>query len=71
MDRLRPVLMTALAASLGFLPMALTSSMGAEIQRPLATVLIGGLLSSMALTLPVIPALYSRIAGTVPAAPAP
>ncbi|MCS6288735.1 MAG: efflux RND transporter permease subunit [Nitrospira sp.] len=58
MDRLRPVLMTALVASLGFLPMALTTSMGAEVQRPLATVVIGGLLTSTALTLLVIPALY-------------
>ncbi len=60
MDRLRPVLMTALVASLGFLPMALATSMGAEVQRPLATVVIGGLLTSTALTLLVIPALYSR-----------
>lgn len=62
MDRLRPVLMTALVASLGFLPMALATSMGAEIQRPLATVVIGGLLTSTALTLLVIPALYSYVA---------
>ena len=61
MDRLRPVLMTALVASLGFLPMALATSMGAEVQRPLATVVIGGLLTSTALTLLVIPALYTRI----------
>lgn len=61
MDRLRPVLMTALVASLGFLPMALATSMGAEVQRPLATVVIGGLLTSTALTLLVIPALYSRL----------
>lgn len=61
MDRLRPVLMTALVASLGFLPMALATSMGAEVQRPLATVVIGGLITSTALTLLVIPALYSRI----------
>lgn len=60
MDRLRPVLMTALVASLGFLPMALATSMGAEVQRPLATVVIGGLLTSTALTLLIIPALYSR-----------
>ena len=58
MDRLRPVLMTALVASLGFLPMALATSMGAEVQRPLATVVIGGLLTSTAFTLLVIPALY-------------
>ena len=60
MDRLRPVLMTALVASLGFLPMALATSMGAEVQRPLATVVIGGLITSTALTLFVIPALYRR-----------
>ena len=53
--------MTALVASLGFLPMALATSMGAEVQRPLATVVIGGLLTSTALTLLVIPALYSRL----------
>ena len=62
MDRLRPVLMTALVASLGFLPMALATGMGAEIQRPLATVVIGGLLTSTALTLLVIPALYASVA---------
>lgn len=60
MDRLRPVLMTALVASLGFLPMAVATSMGAEVQRPLATVVIGGLLTSTILTLLVIPALYRR-----------
>ncbi len=60
MDRLRPVLMTALVASLGFLPMAVATSMGAEVQRPLATVVIGGLITSTALTLFVIPALYAR-----------
>ncbi len=57
-DRLRPVLMTALVASLGFLPMALATTMGAEVQRPLATVVIGGLVTSTALTLLVIPAVY-------------
>jgi cobalt-zinc-cadmium resistance protein CzcA len=56
--RLRPVLMTALVASLGFLPMALATGTGAEVQRPLATVVIGGILSSTALTLFVLPALY-------------
>jgi cobalt-zinc-cadmium resistance protein CzcA len=60
MDRLRPVLMTALVASLGFLPMAVATTMGAEVQRPLATVVIGGLLTSTALTLLVIPAVYRR-----------
>ena len=58
LDRLRPVLMTALVASLGFLPMAMATTMGAEVQRPLATVVIGGLVTSTALTLLVIPALY-------------
>jgi cobalt-zinc-cadmium resistance protein CzcA len=58
LDRLRPVLMTALVASLGFLPMALATSMGAEVQRPLATVVIGGLITSTLLTLLVLPALY-------------
>jgi cobalt-zinc-cadmium resistance protein CzcA len=56
--RLRPVLMTALVASLGFVPMALATGTGAEVQRPLATVVIGGLISSTALTLVVLPALY-------------
>ena len=56
--RLRPVLMTALVASLGFLPMALAHSRGAEVQRPLATVVIGGIISSTALTLLVLPVLY-------------
>lgn len=58
MVRLRPVLMTALVASLGFLPMALSTSAGAEVQRPLATVVIGGLVSSTLLTLLVLPAIY-------------
>lgn len=56
--RLRPVLMTASVASLGFLPMALSTSAGAEVQRPLATVVIGGLVTSTILTLLVLPALY-------------
>jgi len=56
--RLRPVLMTALVASLGFVPMALATGTGAEVQRPLATVVIGGLISSTLLTLLVLPALY-------------
>ena len=58
LKRLRPVLMTALVASLGFVPMALSTGTGAEVQRPLATVVIGGLISSTALTLLVLPALY-------------
>ncbi|MBY0420761.1 MAG: CusA/CzcA family heavy metal efflux RND transporter, partial [Parvularculaceae bacterium] len=61
LTRLRPVLMTALVASLGFIPMALNVGAGAEVQRPLATVVIGGILSSTTLTLFVLPALY-RIA---------
>ena len=56
--RLRPVLMTALVASLGFIPMALATSTGAEVQRPLATVVIGGIISSTLLTLLVLPVLY-------------
>ncbi len=56
--RLRPVLMTGLVASMGFLPMALSTGVGAEVQRPLATVVIGGVLSSMVLTLVVLPVLY-------------
>lgn len=60
LTRLRPVLMTALVASLGFIPMALATGTGAEVQRPLATVVIGGILSSTALTLLVLPALYYR-----------
>ena len=58
LDRLRPVLMTALVASLGFVPMALATSAGAEVQRPLATVVIGGLVSATVLTLLVLPAIY-------------
>ena len=61
MTRLRPVLMTALVASLGFVPMAIAIGTGAEVQRPLATVVIGGILSSTVLTLLVLPILY-RIA---------
>jgi cobalt-zinc-cadmium resistance protein CzcA len=57
--RLRPVLMTSVLASLGFLPMAVATSIGAEVQRPLATVVIGGLVSSTILTLLLLPALYS------------
>jgi cobalt-zinc-cadmium resistance protein CzcA len=82
MTRLRPVLMTALVASLGFVPMALASGRGAEVQKPLATVVIGGIVSSTLLTLLVLPAIYrlwhrggsgsqretiERVAGTEPA----
>jgi cobalt-zinc-cadmium resistance protein CzcA len=59
MTRLRPVLMTAAVASLGFVPMALATGAGAEVQRPLATVVIGGILSSTFLTLVVLPVLYA------------
>jgi len=59
MTRLRPVLMTALVASLGFVPMALATTAGAEVQRPLATVVIGGLFTSTILTLLMLPALYA------------
>jgi Cu/Ag efflux pump CusA len=58
LTRLRPVLMTALVASLGFVPMALATGAGAEVQRPLATVVIGGVISSTLLTLVVLPAIY-------------
>ena len=61
--RLRPVLMTALVASLGFVPMALNVGLGSEVQRPLATVVIGGIISSTLLTLIVLPALYRTIRG--------
>ncbi|ACY33216.1 cation transporter [Comamonas testosteroni] len=61
LTRLRPVLMTALVASLGFVPMAIATGTGAEVQRPLATVVIGGILSSTLLTLLVLPLLYSLI----------
>jgi cobalt-zinc-cadmium resistance protein CzcA len=61
--RLRPVLMTAAVASLGFLPMALSASAGAEVQRPLATVVIGGLISATLLTLLVLPVLYIYFSG--------
>jgi len=61
--RLRPVLMTAAVAALGFLPMALSNAPGAEVQRPLATVVIGGLVSSTILTLLVLPAIYRTVFG--------
>jgi heavy metal efflux system protein len=59
LTRLRPVLMTAMVASLGFVPMAIATGAGAEVQRPLATVVIGGIISSTILTLLVLPALYA------------
>lgn len=61
MNRLRPILITALVASLGFLPMAIATGTGAEVQRPLATVVIGGILSSTMLTLLVLPLLYRMV----------
>jgi cobalt-zinc-cadmium resistance protein CzcA len=68
-QRLRPVLMTALVASLGFVPMALATGPGAEVQRPLATVVIGGILSATALTLVVVPVLYRIFHRNDPAPP--
>jgi cobalt-zinc-cadmium resistance protein CzcA len=64
LTRLRPVLMTALVAALGFVPMALNTGIGSEVQRPLATVVIGGIISSTLLTLVVLPALYRLAHGT-------
>lgn len=63
LTRLRPVLTTALVASLGFVPMALATGTGAEVQKPLATVVIGGLISSTILTLVVLPSLYRVFGG--------
>lgn len=68
-QRLRPVLMTAMVASFGFIPMALNTGIGAEVQRPLATVVIGGVVSSTLLTLLVLPVLYAMVGrGKVPVA---
>jgi heavy metal efflux system protein len=66
LTRLRPVLMTALVASLGFLPMAFNTGFGAEVQRPLATVIVGGVLSSTLLTLVVLPVLFSLMGARQP-----
>lgn len=63
LDRFRPVLMTALVASLGFVPMAISTSAGAEVQRPLATVVIGGLVTATFLTLLVLPTIYAWLGG--------
>jgi heavy metal efflux system protein len=63
LTRLHPVLMTALVASVGFIPMAIATGTGAEVQKPLATVVIGGLISSTLLTLMVLPALYALVEG--------
>jgi cobalt-zinc-cadmium resistance protein CzcA len=70
LTRLRPVLMTALVASLGFVPMALSTGVGAEVQRPLATVVIGGVISSTLLTLLVLPVLYDLFGHLLDHAPA-
>ena len=59
--RLRPVVMTGLVAALGFLPMALNTGVGAEVQRPLAVVVIGGVLTSLCATLVVLPAIYATL----------
>jgi heavy metal efflux system protein len=67
LTRLRPVAITALVASLGFVPMALATGTGAEVQKPLATVVIGGLISATVLTLLVLPALYARFGAGAPA----
>jgi cobalt-zinc-cadmium resistance protein CzcA len=61
-DRFRPVIMTATVASLGFIPMALATGAGAEVQKPLATVVIGGLITATLLTLLILPILYSFFA---------
>jgi cobalt-zinc-cadmium resistance protein CzcA len=68
LTRLRPVVMTALVAALGFVPMALATGTGAEVQRPLATVVIGGLISATLLTLVVLPALYAKFGRAAPVA---
>ena len=60
-ERLRPILLTAIAAIMGFTPMAFSASAGAEVQRPLATVVIGGLISATLLTLIILPVLYSFV----------
>ena len=72
MTRLRPVLMTTLVASLGFLPMAFSTGMGAEVQRPLATVVIGGVIGAMVMSLLVLRVLYVlfRAPGREPQSPA-
>ena len=64
-DRLRAVLLTATAAALGFLPMAISTSAGAEVQRPLATVVIGGLISATLLTMVVLPVLYATLTNPI------
>ncbi len=71
LTRLRPVLMTALVAALGFVPMAFNTGIGSEVQRPLATVVIGGIVSSTLLTLLVLPALYRMFGGAIRKGPEP
>ena len=66
-QRLRPVLMTGLVAALGFVPMALNTGVGAEVQRPLATVVLGGVLTSLLATLVVLPVLYRTFGRRLPA----
>ena len=68
-DRLRPVLITALVASLGFIPMAISTSRGAEVERPLATVVIGGLITATILTLYVLPLMYPWFSKEIEASP--
>jgi heavy metal efflux system protein len=70
LTRLRPKLMTALVASLGFVPMAIATGPGAEVQRPLATVVIGGIITSTFLTLIVLPLLYDWLESRGRRAPA-
>ncbi len=70
-SRLRPVLMTALVAALGFVPMMLATGTGAEVQRPLATVVVGGLITSTFLTLIILPVLLARVYRTAPSTPLP
>jgi cobalt-zinc-cadmium resistance protein CzcA len=64
LTRIRPIMMTALVAALGFVPMAINTGIGSEVQRPLATVVIGGIVSSTLLTLLVLPALYRVVHGS-------
>jgi cobalt-zinc-cadmium resistance protein CzcA len=71
LTRLRPKLMTALVASFGFVPMALATGAGAEVQRPLATVVIGGIISSTFLTLVLLPVLYDWVEGRMARRPEP
>ncbi len=67
-SRLRPVLMTSMVAALGFVPMALNTGVGAEVQKPLATVVIGGMITATIATLVVLPVLYAAFGARLPAA---